>query len=134
MKTIVQSTHSTMMIFFIVGYVFVSAAYAQDFTPAEVQQLKAILPYIRLITADISGVRGPHIIFEGVNVHVRSGSGYTNEADAPTGLGNFIIGYDEQNFGPHQRTGAHNFVMGPEHTFTSVGGLVVGFGNTISGP
>ena len=42
-----------------------------------------------------------------------------------------MIGYDE-NAGRTQ-SGSHNIVLGEEQAFTSFGGLVAGFGNTISG-
>jgi hypothetical protein len=40
------------------------------------------------------GVNGPNIIFKGANIHI-VGSGTTNDNGNPTGLGNLIIGYDE---------------------------------------
>jgi GAF domain-containing protein len=76
---------------------------------------------------------GNDVIFEGCNVHVRSGAGATN---APVnGLGNLIVGYNEidPRF-PEDRTGSHNLVVGPEHTYSSHGGLVAGFSNEVSGP
>ena len=42
-----------------------------------------------------NGVIGPHITFKGANIHIVSGSGSTNDNGSPTGLGNLIIGYDE---------------------------------------
>jgi hypothetical protein len=41
------------------------------------------------------GVRAPNIIFSGANIHIESGSGATDDHGSPTGLGNLIIGYDE---------------------------------------
>jgi hypothetical protein len=94
-------------------------------------------------------VTGPHWIFEGVNVHVRSGSGATHdfcdpllEPDFPnceslTGLGNLIIGYNEQaGIGPPRpretRTGSHNLVIGQFHTYSSFGGFVAGVINAVT--
>src|SRR5687767_725294 len=54
---------------------------------------------------------GDDVFFEGCNVHIRSGSGATNAA--VNGLGNLIIGYNEDTispFPPAQRTGSHNLV------------------------
>jgi hypothetical protein len=72
----------------------------------------------------------------GANVHVRSGSGATNNNAAPfTRFWNLIIGYNE-NTSPTPtlaRTGSNNLVGGGMNSFSSVGGLVFGFQNTISG-
>jgi hypothetical protein len=72
---------------------------------------------------------GTDVIFTGCNVNVRDGSGDT--AGATNGLGNLIIGYNE---GAGTRTGSHNLVVGPEHSWTSFGGIVAGKQNSISGP
>jgi hypothetical protein len=44
-----------------------------------------------------------------------------------------VLGYDE-NEGKHAQTGSHNLILGFEQTFTSFGGIVGGYDNTISGP
>jgi hypothetical protein len=93
--------------------------------------------YLKVDTTNVlNGVIGPHILFSGVNVHVRSGSGATDNNSAPfTGLGNLIIGYNE-NTSPTPtllRTGSHNFVGGSLNSFSSVGGMVFGLQNTVSG-
>jgi hypothetical protein len=74
---------------------------------------------------------GQDFVFTGVNVHVRSGSGYTNLT--PNGLGNLIVGYDEARPSGSDKSGSHNLVVGSNHNYTSYGGLVVGNNNTISG-
>ena len=84
---------------------------------------------------------GTEVFFDGCNVHVRSGSGATdgNVGAGPTvnGLGNLIIGYNEESppsFPPVAvRTGSHNLVVGPRHTYSSYGGLVAGYRNFITG-
>jgi hypothetical protein len=83
---------------------------------------------------------GNDIFFNGVNVHVRSGSGATNgdtgSGPSVNGLGNLIIGYDEARTinPPSDKTGSHNLVIGEEHNYSSYGGLVAGFRNIVSGP
>ena len=77
----------------------------------------ALGPYVSVQTGTINLVKGPHIIFEGVNVHIRSGSGSTYDGidpatwtpDMPTsGRGNLIIGYNEiSKYDPTVRGGAH---------------------------
>jgi hypothetical protein len=77
------------------------------------------------------------VIFEGANVHVRSGSGATDDGGTPTGLGNLVIGYDEAPQIPRlpspDRAGSHNLIVGPGHEYTSYGGLVAGTENAVSG-
>ena len=51
--------------------------------------------YVKIDTNPINGVAGPHILITGANVHVRSGSGATDNNSVPfTGVGNLIIGYN----------------------------------------
>jgi hypothetical protein len=91
--------------------------------------------YLKVDTTNVlNGVIGPHILFSGVNVHVRNGSGATDNNNAPyQGLGNLVVGYNEFLAGA-SRNGSHNVVGGGMNSFSSVGGMVFGFQNTISGP
>jgi hypothetical protein len=74
---------------------------------------------------------GQNVYFTGVNVHVRNDTESTN--GIPDGLGNLIVGYDEQRLFGSDKNGSHNLIIGREHNYTSFGGLVAGFRNTISG-
>lgn len=105
---------------------------------------------------------GKDFIFEGINVHVRDGSGdtpapgtlscdsvlssgfagqnCTSDADcgdivgACVGCGNLIIGYNEKSsHSAGERVGSHVLVIGEDHTYTAQVGLVTGLSNTISG-
>ncbi len=69
-------------------------------------------------------------VFEACNVRVLSGSGATD--GAVNGEGNLIIGYNESSDG-EDRSGSHNLVIGPGHSYSSYGGFVAGLGNTVSG-
>ncbi len=77
------------------------------------------------------------VVFEGVNLHVRNGLGSTDGSDDlgnPTntevnGLGNLIVGYDEEQSSDSDKTGSHNLVVGPRHNYSSIGGLIAGFHN-----
>jgi hypothetical protein len=99
----------------------------------------ALSPYVSVVSGSINALVGPHVIFEGVNVHIRSGYGSTEPPvpDQTNGLGNFIIGYNELSTGtgsiPDERTGSHNLVIGGAHTYSSWGGLVAGHNNRITG-
>ena len=74
---------------------------------------------------------GQDVVFTGVNLHIRSGSGVTG--GAINGLGNLIIGYNEDLFAPTAtRTGSHNLVVGSEHSYSSYGGFLAGYQNTVS--
>lgn len=86
------------------------------------------------------------IVITGANVYVQNGLGATNgdpddpaHHDAPVvnGLGNLIIGYDEDagpyDYPPSEKTGSHNLVVGRFHSYTSAGGLVSGSRNYLTG-
>lgn len=74
---------------------------------------------------------GTDLFIEGVNLHVRSGSGST--IGAVNGRGNLIIGYNEASASGSARTGSHNLVMGRLNSYESYGGIVGGVSNRISG-
>lgn len=111
-----------------------------------VAALQAKLACVSVDDNPINGLAGPQFIFEGCNVHVRSGSGFTSD-DHPatgdveplTGLGNLVVGYNEPRIIPRkgddltERTGSHNLIVGREHKYPSFGGFVAGRRNIISG-
>jgi hypothetical protein len=68
---------------------------------------------------------------ESVVISTDGGSGDT---DGITGLGNLIVGYNEQDTPPKSRYGSHNLVVGTKHGYTSHAGLVAGYDNKITGP
>lgn len=67
---------------------------------------------------------------QGVNLHVRSGSGTTD--GAVNGLGNLIIGYNELASGGSVRSGSHNLVMGRANGYSSYGSIINGTRNQVS--
>lgn len=96
-------------------------------------------PYVIFDDTTINGLKGPHLLFIGANVHIRSGSEKTSDGRALTGLGNLVIGYNEEHPSrkkdPGQgRSGSHNLIVGERHQYTSYGGIVAGGVNTISQP
>jgi hypothetical protein len=117
---------------------------------AAVQSNHALLlgPFVSVDPNPEIGVVGPHITFTGANIHIVSGSGMTNDNGNPRGLGNLIIGYDEDPviflppgttggiipLRPGDRGGSHNLVIGRANKFTQAafGGIVAGELNTIS--
>ena len=121
---------------------------------AAVQSNHALLlgPFVNVDPNPEIGVKGPNITFTGANIHIVSGSGATDDHQlrgGSSGLGNLIIGYDEdpQSYvdtsplnnlplGPlvaGDRGGSHNLVIGAANRFTqdAKSGLVVGTANTI---
>ena len=95
--------------------------------------LTELVKYVKVDPNPINGLKGPHVIFHHANVHVQSGSGTTFGASGLTGLGNLIVGYDEElTVGSRVGSGSHNLVVGPFHTYTSNGGAVFGEQNMIS--
>jgi len=69
------------------------------------------------------------VTFTGVNLFLQNGAGRT---DSNNGLGNLIVGYDEDD-GDDEKFGSHNLVVGADHTYSSYGGLVIGLDNAITG-
>ncbi len=116
-----------------------------------VAALEALLSCVSVNTTDtINGLAPPHIFFTGCNVHVRSGSGLTDDNTTEilggdgtgelTGLGNLIVGYNEPKVFPPdsdpditEREGSHNLIVGAMHKYSNAGGFVAGFLNTVSG-
>jgi hypothetical protein len=88
------------------------------------QNVQALDEFVSVDPNPRLGVAGPHIIISGANLHLVSGSGATNDGDEPLGLGNLIIGYNEDPaeagspLNPGQRGGSHNVVIGTHHKFT----------------
>lgn len=102
--------------------------------------------------------QGNTIIFEGVNLQITNGSGFTNTAN---GTGNLIVGYDETSAGNRvevptvcssgrfenagecrgnnhvwskaQKTGSHNLIVGSGHSYTQSAGVVFGTANAVTG-
>ena len=79
-----------------------------------------IIPCVTATAADV--------YFEGCNVHVQNGTGSTSTKN---GLGNLIIGYNEETNRVNDRSGSHNLIVGPGHTYSAVGGLVAGYQNSV---
>ncbi len=116
---------------------------------AQVAAMEEILQFVHVEEEEIRGVTGPHWIIEGANVHVRSGSGNTFDSctdldpgwpncEFLSGLGNLIIGYNEQAAAGHPqprevRTGSHNLIVGVYHSFSSFSGFVAGLKNAVTG-
>jgi hypothetical protein len=86
---------------------------------------------------------GTEWILTGVNLHVRNGTGTTSGTSsialdfgqvATNGLGNVIVGYNENLDGESPRTGSHNVVLGTRNGYSSVAGIVGGDNNAVGGP
>ena len=103
-------------------------------TPDLQTQVKELTDRVQELEAKLACMSkdGDEVVFDKCNVHIRSGSGKTD--GTVNGLGNLIIGYNESSAANIKRTGSHNLVIGPEHAYSSFGGLVVGHENTISAP
>ena len=110
---------------------FVEDALTGYATSEEAADLNARLGLVEDKTAPMS-IEGDELAFTGVNVNILSGSGHTNSR--PNGLGNLIVGYNEQSvYSDLVRSGSHNLVVGPYHEYSSIGGEVQGYHNSIQG-
>jgi hypothetical protein len=105
-----------------------------------------------------SDERGPLIIFTGANLQIVNGQDQGG-TESINGLGNLIIGYDEENlvnntnfqhcsdgqfntqeicesngatWSNSHKSGSHNIVLGSENSYSSFGGLVAGKRNFIT--
>lgn len=87
----------------------------------------ALAPYVKVDTGTINDLSGPHVIFTGVNLHIRSGDASENSY-MQNGLGNLVLGYNEPSDSsfPAERGGSHNLVVGPNHRYNFGVGLIVG--------
>lgn len=94
---------------------------------------------LNMLTTSISiSEDGTNLYFTGVNVHIRNGTGSTN-SDAGLGatvneLGNLIVGYNELRDSGNIRSGSHNIILGSKNNYSSYGGLVAGYRNSIIKP
>jgi len=95
---------------------------------AEQTRLKSILAATNYLPSGIDGK--PTIQFSGVNVQVVSGAG--SEEATVNGLGNVIVGYDEN---PGAQTGSNNIVIGSANqSYSSFGAILGGEDNIVEGP
>ena len=78
-------------------------------------------------------VSGTEMYITGANLNIRNGLGATDGGGFTNGLGNLIVGYNE-NPDNGSRVGSHNVVVGHDNAYSSYGGLVAGHRNLISGP
>ena len=108
------------------------AGYYTNDLAERVAALESAVSALEAKTADMSvtTVDGyPVVRFSGVNVQVVSGSGTTG--GVVNGTGNLIVGYNSNS--SDTRTGSHNLIVGDLHSYSSHGGLVAGWNNTLSG-
>ena len=94
---------------------------------ATLASVSALAPYVTVDTGTINDLAGPHVIFSGVNLHVRSGHPSGNSY-TENGRGNLVVGYNEPSDSsfPAERGGSHNVVVGPNHRYNFGVGLIVG--------
>jgi hypothetical protein len=92
----------------------------------ETKLLNEVVPHVRFEEKGVAGK--PTIRFTGVNVQVVNGAGVT---ETTNGEGNLVIGYDEST---GEQTGSHNLILDTAGTFTSYGGILAGFDNSITAP
>ena len=94
----------------------------------------SVLKFKDFLTYDTDENGYARALFKGINVQIVSGKGATDKAKT-NGLGNLIVGYNESNEEkPNDHSGSHNIIVGKYNNYSSYGGLVVGFNNSISGP
>jgi hypothetical protein len=95
-------------------------------------EVSALQGTLSKVSYDPHGLNGlPTLTDGGANLQIVNGTGTTH--GTINGLGNLIVGYDE-NPQSRAQTGSHNLILGEDQEFTSYGGLVGGFFNEATGP
>ncbi|MCK5232418.1 MAG: hypothetical protein KAR13_19250, partial [Desulfobulbaceae bacterium] len=95
-----------------------------------ISTLEATVNQLAVLLTNVTR-NGNDITFSGVNLHIVNGTGTTD--GTVNSLGNLIVGYNETRGTSDDRTGSHNIVVGEKQNYSSYGGLVAGWHNTISG-
>jgi len=110
---------------------------------SQITSLQTSVTQLTTLLENVTRV-GNDITISGANLHIVNGTHTTD--GTPNGLGNLIVGYNEERGDPFpfrsgdpmglfdNRTGSHNIVVGSCLNYSSYGGLVVGYYNQISGP
>lgn len=105
---------------------------------AQVTSLEGKVTALQQLLQPVSRIENT-LVISGANLQIVNGTGATD--GAPNGLGNLIIGYNEERVASdtdpnpvNARTGSHMLVVGKENNYTSFGGIVVGNYNATSGP
>lgn len=101
---------------------------------ATLAPVSALAPYVTVDMGTLDNLAGPHIIFTGANVHIRSGHASANSY-VENGRGNLVLGYNEPSDSsfPAERGGSHNLVVGPNHRYNFGVGLIVGGSSRLGG-
>lgn len=111
----------------------------QDELSQTQEVLAALLPLLSLApVAERTSFDNQTWTLEGLNLQVVNGEG--SSYGSSNGLGNLILGYNEEEGGHHEpngnlaageiRSGSHNLILGAGHTFASNGAFVGGYNNT----
>ena len=96
---------------------------------SKIAQMEKKIDSLSETFSGVSRINGT-IVFSGVNVQIVNGKGGTGITN---GKGNLIVGYNEGRGTGDSRDGSHNIIVGSKNSYSSTGGIVTGFGNTISG-
>lgn len=107
---------------------------------ARIAAIEAKTNDMSIVNLTYKGVNYKTVRFSHVNVQIVNGSGATNRESngliVGTGLGNLIVGYNEEadspNLNPSNRTGYHNLIVGSSNNYTSFGSVVFGRFNKVN--
>jgi hypothetical protein len=99
-------------------------------------EITALQVQTRYISAGQDKYGYPATFFRACNVWVQDGSGSTSDnGDALTGVGNLIIGYNEDSGGLNANgdlhSGSHNLIVGLGNSYNSFAGVVFGLYNSV---
>ena len=110
-----------------------AARAAFDATLAPLVSLSPLAAHVTVQNGTVNDLVGPHVIFSGANVHIRSGHS-SRDSLYGNGRGNLVVGYNEASGEAEpERGGSHNVVVGGFHRYNFGVGLVVGYASRLGG-
>lgn len=114
------------------------------YTPGNISDLEARIEALETLLTDVTRDNaGPNetdrLLFTGMNLQIVDGTGNTECTHANSfspdlfedcnGLGNLIIGYNEDPESAESRTGVHSLILGTDNDWTAFSNVTVGRGN-----
>ncbi len=105
------------------------AAFMHRLYTNKIAPLEAKVGALETLLAGVTR-NGDTLLLSGMNLQVVNGQGTTASSN---GLGNVIIGYNEDDGATETRTGSHYLIIGEEHDWSSYSGIVAGYGNSATG-
>lgn len=108
-----------------------------DRAEREMAELRQRVAELEAIVEGLSRDDDGDLVLSGANLRIVNGTGTT--VGENNGVGNLIIGYDEEHEDPWSRNAggvklaSHSLILGPHHSYRTVGSVVAGAHHTVFG-